>query len=144
MNITTKTEMNITTFVTRFLNNEFITNDRKTQIEAGWYDWFCRDTSLAAKTQKLGKKVIQLMNSEKIDVEKNYVFFKNNCPGWGSLYDDFRICDIETGDVLYTITPASGHTSDKGRASVWGKENNFAFPLVEGNWRDVKAFFGVK
>lgn len=144
MDITTKTEMNITTFVTRFLNNEFIANDRKTQIEAGWYDWFCRDTSLAAKTQKLGKKVVQLMNSEKIDVEKNYVFFKNNCPMRGSLYDDFRICDIETGNVLYTITPSCGHTVNKGVAEVWGRENDFKEPLVSGTWKDVKAFFGVK
>lgn len=138
------TEMNIATFAERFLRGDFDLNDRKTQIEAGWYDWFCRDTSLAAKTQKLGKKVLQLMKSSKIDTQKNYVWFKNNCPMNGSLYDDFRIADIETGDVIYTIVPASGHNAEKGKASVWGRENNFQGPIVSGSWKDIKAFFGVK
>lgn len=136
--------MNIATFAVRFLRGDFDLNDRKTQIEAGWYDWFCRDTSLAAKTQNLGKKVLRVMKSSKIDVEKNYVFFKNNCPMYGSLYDDFRICDMETGDVIYTIVPSNGHKSNKGTAEVWGRENDFDEPLVSGSWKDVKAFFGVK
>jgi hypothetical protein len=136
--------MNIATFAARFLRGDFDLNTRKTQIEAGWYDWFCRDTSLAAKTQNLGKKVLRLMKSSKIDIEKNYVFFKNNCPMYGSLYDDIRICDLETGDVIYNIVPSCGHSATKGRAEVWGRENGFKQPLVTGAWRDVKAFFGVK
>ena len=133
--------MNIATFAVRFLRGDFDLNDRKTQIEAGWYDWFCRDTSLAAKTQNLGKKVLRVMKSSKIDVEKNYVFFKNNCPMRGSLYDDFRICDMETGNVIYTVVPRCTHS---GKAEVWGRENNFQEALVAGSWKDVKAFFGVK
>ncbi len=138
------TDMNIETFATRFLRGDFQTYDRKTQIEAGWYDWFCRDTSLAAKTQSLGKKVLQLMQSEKIDIEKNYVWFKNNCPMNGRLYDDFRIADIETGNVIYTIIPSCGHALEKGQSQVWGRENNFQGPIVTGAWKDIKAFFGVK
>ena len=137
------TNMNIATFALRFMNGDFTNPNCKTQIEAGWYDWFCRDTSLAAKTRKLGKKAIQLMKSDKIDINKNYVWFKNNCPGSGNLYDDLRIADIETGDVIYTIIPANGHTFVKGKAEVWGRENNFVQPLVSGTWKDVKAFFGV-
>jgi hypothetical protein len=135
------TNMNIETFSQRFLAGEFDEADRATQIEAGWYDWFCRDTSLAAKTHKLGMKVLQLMKSSKIDTENNYVFFKNNCPMNGPLYDDFRVCDMETGDVIYTVIPRCGHSK---KAEVWGSENDFAGPLVSGNWRDVKTFFEVK
>lgn len=137
------TEMNVATFATRFANGDFDANDRSTQIGAGWYDWFCKDTSLAAKTAKLGKKVIQLMKSGKIDPVNNYVWFKNNCPMNGSLYDDIRFADGKTGDVIYTIIPSNGHNANKGRAEVWGRENNFASPLVEGTWKDVKKFFGV-
>jgi hypothetical protein len=136
--------MPIADFAIRFLRGDFDANKRSTQIEAGWYDWFCRDTSLAAKTQNLGKKVLRLMKSSKIDTEKNYVFFKNNCPMIGSLYDDIRICDMVTGDVLYTIIPSSGFNATKGRAEVWGHENGFNQPLVTGTWKDVKTFFGVK
>jgi hypothetical protein len=135
------TNMNIDTFAARFLRGDFDLNDRQTQIEAGWYDWFCRDTSLAAKTEKLGRKVLQLMKSTKIDTEKNYVFFKNNCPMRGGLYDDFRVCDMETGDVIFTVVPRCTHS---GKAEVWGRENEFKGPLVQGTWRDVKTFFGMK
>ena len=57
------------------------------------------------------------------------------------LYDDFRICDLKTGDVQYTITPKYTVT---GTAQVWGVDNDFDKPLVDGSWNDVKAFFGVK
>jgi hypothetical protein len=136
--------MNINTFAIRFLRGEFLGTDVKTQIEAGWYDWFCRDTSLKSKTQALGKKMLQLMKSDKIDTDKHYVWFKNNCPMYGRLYDDFRIADMETGDVIYTIIPSCGHEREKGQAQVWGRENDFQGPLVTGTWKDVKAFFGVK
>lgn len=136
--------MNLNVWKDRFEKGEFDICSTAVQIEAGWFDWFCNDESLRGKTAKLGKKLLQLMGSPKIDCEKSYVFFKNNCPMWGSLYDDFRICDIETGDVLYCVTPSSGHNQNKRKAGVWGKENDFKEALVEGTWRDVKKFFGVK
>ncbi len=137
------TKMNINTFADRFIRGEFLDSDVKTQIEAGWYDWFCSDTSLVRKTQSLGRKVLQLMKSDKIDTDAQFVFFKNNCPVYGRLYDDFRITDMETGDVIYTIIPSSGYKSTQGQSQVWGRENDFQRPLVAGTWKDVKAFFGV-
>lgn len=137
------TNMNINTFVGKFLNGQYETNSVKTQISAGWYDWFCQDTSLRNKTRKLGKKVVQLLPSKKIDGEKMYVFFKNNCPMMGRIYDDFRICDMETGDVIYTIIPSCGHSATQGVAKVYGRENDFKEALVYGSWKNVKEFFGV-
>lgn len=131
--------MNINTFVGKFLDGQFEDN----AIDAGWYDWFCKNESLRNKTCALGKKVIQLLPSKKIDGENMYVFFKNNCPMVGSLYDDFRICDMETGDVIYTIIPRSGMKIEDGAALVYGRENDFDEPLVKGTWKDVKEFFGV-
>jgi len=141
--MTNMKNININTFAGKFLDGQYETNSVKTQISAGWYDWFCQDTSLRNKTRKLGKKVVQLLPSKKIDGENMYVFFKNNCPMAGSLYDDFRICDMETGDVIYTIIPSCGLNENRGKSIVYGKENDFFEPLVEGNWKDVKEFFGV-
>jgi hypothetical protein len=135
--------MPIHQFIKEFDIGNFEDNTVNTQISAGWYDWFCRDTSLLGKTRVLGRKVKQLMKSNKINVDTQYVWFKNNCPMFGHLYDDFRIADMETGDVIYTVIPSCGHTSSKGQAQVWGRENNFQGPLVTGTWKDVKAFFGV-
>lgn len=106
-----------------------------------WYDWFCRDTSLKRKGEALLKKLKVIASSDKFDNDKCYVFFKNNCPCYGNLYDDFRICDKETGDVLYCVVPKSGFKRDEGRAQVYGVDNDFKEPLVEGTWRDVKAWF---
>ncbi len=108
-----------------------------------WYDWFCRNTSLPAKTQKLGVKVCQIAKSHLINPRTTYVFFKNNCPLQGSLYDDFRICDRKSGDVIFTIVPKSGFKKDDGKGFVWGKANKFQEPLVSGDWSDIKKFFGV-
>ena len=147
-------EMNIKTYLERFGNGDFDKNDVTVQCAAGWYDWFCRDSALMNKTIKLTKKLKQIVDSPKINTETMYVFFKNNCPMVGPLRDDFRICDIKTGKVLYTITPEEKTETCQinygGRrrkkvyttsSSVWGRENEFEIPLVSGCWQDVKDFF---
>lgn len=106
-----------------------------------WYDWFCKESLLRRKGEKLLEKLELISSSKKFDNDKCYVFFKNNCPMNGSLYDDFRICDKETGDVLYTIIPRSGHKCDKGHAQVYGIDNDFEEPLVDGSWKEVKKWF---
>lgn len=109
-----------------------------------WYDWFCKSTSLPAKTQKLGPKVCQIAKSHLIDPKKTYVWFKNNCPVMGHLYDDFRICDRKTDKVLFTVVPRSGFKKDNNKALVYGHLNGFKEPLAAGDWSDIKRFFGVK
>jgi hypothetical protein len=136
--------MPIRQFIEELNAGHFEDNAVNIQIYAGWYGWFCRDTSLVGKTRALGRKLKQLAGSAKINADTMYVFFKNNCPMNGNLYDEFRICDMETGNVIYTVTPSCGHTSNKGKAEVWGRENCFKEPLVSGTWKDVKTFFGVK
>ena len=135
-------QQSIQEFLVKFENGMYNNSDKATQCNAGWFDWFCNDSSLKNKTYRLVPKIKSLITSSKINIYEDYVFFRNNCPSFGSLYDDFRICDIETGDVKYTITPKD--TWEKGQASVYGRDNNFEKALVVGNWNDVKKFFGVK
>lgn len=114
---------------------------RAEHIDSLWYDWFCSDKALAKKGDALLAKLKQIMLSPRFDITKTYVFFKNNCPLNGSLYDEFRICDMKTGDVIYTITPKNGHAMKKNVAEVWGRENDFAEPLYSGDWAGVVDFF---
>ena len=137
-------ERSIREFIEKFNNGDFNSNNRSIQCDAGWYDWFCRDSSLRNKTYKLTAKLKKIINSEKINQDTMYVFFKNNCPCNGSLYDDFRICDRETGDVIFTVVPSLGHKSKFGQSAVWGRENNFKCALIEGTWKDVLKFFNEK
>jgi hypothetical protein len=136
-------DITVREFIRNYENGDYNSDDTDTMIAAGWYDWFCRDTSLKGKLDRLFPKVKLIAGSKKIDQGSSYVFFKNNCPGTGSLYDDFRFCDMETGEVIYTVIPASGHKVNKGRAELWGRENRFERALVEGTWRDVRAYFEV-
>lgn len=107
----------------------------------GWYDWFCSSSSLSRRGDSLVKKVKRIAFSPRFDGERVRVFFKNNCPVVGNLYDDFKIVDIETGDVLYTVIPKSGFRKDMGKAKLYGRENNFEMPLVEGTIKDIYRFF---
>lgn len=141
-------KLTITKWVEEFDNGSFNSPDFYTQVEAGWYDWFCKDSSLKNKTIKLADKLKSVLKAnktgQKFDPEKTYVFFKNNCPLNGSLYDDFRICDIETGNVIYTITPSSGHKPIFGVSELWGRENEFDCPIIEGKWEDILNYFRRK
>src|SRR5690554_7029292 len=51
--LTMDTKITLRDWIQRFNNNEFEILDVKVQIDAGWYDWFCRDTSLKNKTKKM-------------------------------------------------------------------------------------------
>lgn len=106
-------EKSIREWQVKFKNGDYDKADVETQCDAGWYDWFCKDSSLARKTKMLGKAVAQLKDSKRVNLDTMYVFFKNNCPLCGPLYDDFRICDIETGAVLYCISYKNPHYKEK-------------------------------
>lgn len=75
-----------------------------------FYDWFCADSSLKAKAKRLlpkVRKIAKVMEKAGADLNKYYVFFKNNCPAYGDckLYDSFSICEMDSGKVVYFIAP---------------------------------------
>lgn len=120
--------INVREWQVAFNNGEFDAADLDTQIDAGWYDWFCKDTSLKNKTKKMGNIVKKVKDGGRINLDTSYVWFKNNCPCVGRLYDDFRFADIETGDVLYTICIDDDRSDFK--YEVWGRDNGFKGMLI--------------
>ena len=132
--------------MTKATITEFLANPQTGSFNADgefdsgvWYDWFCSDKSLVNRGKLLLGKVRVIAKSAKFDNDKCYVFFKNNCPVKGGLYDSFSICDIETGNVLYWVTYKSSHS---GLAEVSGLNAEGQFDtLVAGSWSDVKDFF---
>ena len=135
--------MSIKTFVERFKRGDFNYSSKITQCEAGWYDWFCKDSALAGKTKKLGAKVCKIENSKRFNKETSYVFFKNNCPFVGALYDQFSICDIESGDVLYFFQhlEKGSHGCDKAHWELYDADISLKKPVVSGTWREVEKYF---
>ncbi len=61
-------------WIDEFMEGNFDVNDVKTQIKAGWYDWFCKDLSLANKTKKMGNIIKQVKRGGKVDLDNNYVW----------------------------------------------------------------------
>lgn len=136
-------ETSVRDWIARFQNNEFKSGDFKTQCDAGWYDWFCKDSSLVKKTEKIGNIVKRVKEGGKVDLDNYYVWFKNNCPVNGPLYDDFRFAKIKDGLVMFTIQIDC--CWNKHKYSVYGRkpiENGyldcFETPLFEcDNSRDL-------
>jgi hypothetical protein len=118
-------ETNLKKQLEQFEKGFFLDSNGRISWCFNFYDWFCKDTSLQRKARALYPKVKKFLKANpQINTEEVYVFFKNNCPMSGPLYDDFRICD-EDG-VIYTVIPKCGHS---GKAEIWGKENDFKGPL---------------
>lgn len=122
--------VNLKTQLEAFNNGIFLDSDGAESECYNFYDWFCKDSSLKAKAKSLYNATATFVKKFEIDINNHYVFFKNNCPMSGNLYDSFSICDIENGDVAYWVTPKSGHT---GMAEICGKANDFKEPLYSGN-----------
>lgn len=127
-------EYRLRAWVDAYKGGNFDSTSLSAMIDAGWYDWFCKDTSLKARFDKLAPKVVAIANSKKVDTENTYVFFKNNCPMSGPLYDSFSICDINTANVLFWVGYVRKGCYGDYRS---GWEVN---AMVDGEWRQVVEY----
>ncbi len=95
-----------------------------------FFDWFCKNDQLKKKSDVLFKQLERFLKAmPDIDIDKHYVWFKNNCPVNGPLYDDFRIADIQTENTMYTVTAKCGHS---GLAEAYSRSNCFSEPIATG------------
>ncbi|MDY0139921.1 MAG: hypothetical protein RBR50_09480 [Candidatus Izemoplasmatales bacterium] len=127
----TDKRMALKTWIHRFNDNEFESLDVKIQIDAGWYDWFCRDTSLKNKTKKMGNIIKQIKDDGKVDLNNMYVWFKNNCPINGPLYDDFRIANISDGATQLIVQLDSPW--EDAKYTVYSVDDFFDKPVLLTN-----------
>lgn len=131
-------ETNVKQWIEDFENDLFESNDFKTQCKAGWYDWFCKTSSLRNKTYRMGRIIKQIKKGGKVDLENWYVWFKNNCPMNGPLYDDFRFARLENGDVMFTIQ--INCCWNKHRYTVWGRRIKFPSGEYEEHFDGTPMF----
>jgi len=121
----------------KFKEGAFDAPDFRTQCNAGWYDWFCADSSLANKTKRLGKIVSKIHEDGRLDIDKCYVWFKNNCPMVGPLYDDIRISDMKTGENIIVISIDDKRSAAKYEVTILQPDVVFGTDHTDGKWKSV-------
>ena len=73
-----------------------------------------------------------------LDPDKVTVWFKNNCPAYGSLYDDIRINAIDDEETyLGGFCPVTGHKDMENKCDIWTLKNGFE-PTEFKTWTDFK------
>ena len=92
-----------------------------------WYDWFCSDKALVGKTKRLTGMLSKIKNPKVLD---NYtVWFKNNCPMCGPLYDDMRFEPLKADKTeddrkgRYFVIGV-GDKREKTNYTVWSEQDN--------------------
>ena len=84
-----------------------------------FFDWFCQDKALKIKSKLLMTKAEKVMSKLGLDPETHRVFFKNNCPVDGKLYDSFSIVEMgERGEVVAWVAPSLGYKRQEGLAQL--------------------------
>lgn len=110
-----------------------------TQMEAGWYDWFCRDEALANRLKKIAKVVMGITSPFILD--NYYVWFKNNALTSGPLYDDVRFEPLSgKRDGNYFLISLD-HPGEKGKWALTTERYGFGTPeFVCANVRDMVRY----
>lgn len=98
-----------------------------------WYDWFCNDIELSLRGSRLMQILSYFIAREKMDegyMANKYVFFKNNCPAVGDLYDQVSICEKSTGNVVFCIQDQINENRGLG-VQVFSRDfKDFSEPVV--------------
>ena len=135
-------EMSVRTWQERFRAGDFSSRDRAVQCEAGWYDWFCRDDALAGRLKKISSVVLGI--TDPFILDNYYVWFKNNCPLEGPLYDDVRFEPL-TGerDGKYFLVALDSH-HELIKWTLYTERYGYDAPeFCCGNVREMTAYINA-
>ena len=92
--------MTVKEFQNEYRNGNLKDNDVQTQINAGWFDWFCSDGNLPKRTRRVAQVIKRITNQNFFDAK---VVLRNVCPVASNLYDIIclQVEGIVIGVCLY-------------------------------------------
>ena len=127
-------ELSVRQWQEQFRAGAFERSDHTTQCAAGWYDWFCQDSALARRLKKIGRVVMGI--TDPFILDNYYVWFKNNCPLSGPLYDDARFVPLsgERGGKYFVVALDSPHERFKWALVT----ERYGFDAPEFDCRDIR------
>ena len=122
-------ELSVRQWQEEFRAGAFNAQDLYTQCRAGWYDWFCQDHALAGRLKEIGEVVMGV--TDPFILDNYYVWFKNNCPLVGDLYDDVRFEPLsgKRDGKYFVISLDSPH--ETSRLALYTERHGFDRPEFE-------------
>ena len=97
-------------------------------IAHGWYDWFCENDELRERAKAFFPIILGVDADAKIKPEW-HVWFKNNCPAVGDLYDDLRLSSELCNEMI--ITHNSPHDDAQNKPwVVYMPSNGYEEPVA--------------
>jgi len=116
-------KINMNEWIEKFNNGDFNKKKIDIQIDAGWFDWNCKDGQLRDKTIYMGN-IIKNIKDSKFDSQDMHIWFKNH-----RAYDELNISGAD-GQLIYSINIDD---ADNFKFVVYGWDNNFDELLFECN-----------
>lgn len=123
--------------------SEIMSNPENLNHDGYWsfFDWFCTEKSLERRAKAIIPKLKFLVDQGILNVNKTYLWLKNNCPLYGDLYDDIRISTLnEENAYLGGFCPRTGHKGVINKCSVWhfNGPNGEMVTYDFNNWLEFK------
>lgn len=134
--IDTKKEITLREWIENFNRGDYDKDDFDAQVGAGWYDWFCKNESLPKRLAVMGKIIAKFDNPFLLD---NYrVWFKNNCPMTGPLYDDMRFepLDDSMRNKMYFLITLNDERAE-GKYEIITARNEYRVEAISNNSADL-------
>lgn len=127
-------KISIREFLKRYDEKEYEKNKYNVLKQCDvWYDWFCKDEQLFTRMKPLVGFLKKITKYPIINIDECYVYFKNNCPMNGPLYDSMGICKLtEHNDQLCWIGFLKAGTHGQPHYTVEVCFDDSMIPFIKG------------